>query len=397
MEIQYDNDTLHQIELPPEELEPIQESDKVISGLQLRKLLDTPNTERQILEKAYIDDLEIILPTEWKSHTKLYTLFKEEGMNMFIYDKNDWGLKVEPVHLRTSGPVPYTTNIPKPRCSQKNYNIFVKEMERQIELGFYIKKESPYLSPMQVEDKDTEPYIRPVVDYSKTINPYLIPEHYPSAQPIDQIQRYGHYKILFELDWARSYRQIPISENSSRLLGMNGPNGPLLPCYIPEGVKTGGEYLQKFATEGFDIPDLRSNVCVKLDGILGGGNTLDEIYEVMKKIFKRGELFNFKLALHKCNFGTKNLSYYGYEITKDGFRLSDKRIQSILQIPFPNSMDANENKSAVRSFLGTLNIFRTNVPHYSKIAAPLFELIRNESKYIQVMSEPLYDFDNNMI
>ena len=72
-------------------------------------------------------------------------------------------------------------------------------MERQIELGFYIKKESPYLSPMQVEDKDTEPYIRPVVDYSKTINPYLIPEHYPSAQPIDQIQRYGHFKILFEL------------------------------------------------------------------------------------------------------------------------------------------------------------------------------------------------------
>jgi len=114
-------------------------------------------------------------------------------------------------------------------------------------------------------------------------------------------------------------------------------------------------------------------VLVFFDDILIYSTTLEEHQHhltVVLNILKNHQLFAKK---SKCSFGCQEIEYLGHLISKNGVRADPKKIESMLNWPFPSTL------KSLRGFLGLTGYYRKFIKGYGSIAAPLTSLLRKNS------------------
>ncbi|MEC7609401.1 MAG: ribonuclease H family protein, partial [Verrucomicrobiota bacterium] len=67
------------------------------------------------------------------------------------------------------------------------------------------------------------------------------------------------------------------------------------------------------------------------------------------------------------NIGHKTVTFFGYEVTKDGYQLGRDREEVLQSIPMPTTV------KEMQSFLGVTVFFAKFVPSYATVVAPLYE------------------------
>lgn len=116
-------------------------------------------------------------------------------------------------------------------------------------------------------------------------------------------------------------------------------------------------------------PFLRKFVLVFFDDILIYSTTLEEHQHhltVVLNILKNHQLFAKK---SKCSFGCQEIEYLGHLISKKGVRADPKKIESMLNWPFPSTL------KSLRGFLSLTGYYRKFIKGYGFIAAPLTSLL----------------------
>ena len=78
-----------------------------------------------------------------------------------------------------------------------------------------------------------------------------------------------------------------------------------------------------------------------------------------------------KMNLEKCVFGSKIVSYLGFQLTEEGIKPVIKKLKAVALAAPPNS---------VRD-LGLCNFFRTHVKNLAQITAPLTALTRKDCSW----------------
>lgn len=104
---------------------------------------------------------------------------------------------------------------------------------------------------------------------------------------------------------------------------------------------------------------------VYLDDILIWSTTVDEHLEKLGIILNLLEEEGLTLNLAKCKFLSTSVSYLGYEITQEGVRPGEEKINSVKNFPRPTTV------RQVRQFLGLSSYFRQFVKDFSVISKPL--------------------------
>ena len=66
------------------------------------------------------------------------------------------------------------------------------------------------------------------------------------------------------------------------------------------------------------------------------------------------------------------MKYLGFEVSKEGIRIDDRRLKVIGDLPRPI------NKKEVRKVLGVLGYVRHHVKHFSVICKPLYNLLKED-------------------
>ena len=74
--------------------------------------------------------------------------------------------------------------------------------------------------------------------------------------------------------------------------------------------------------------------------------------------------------LSKCEFYLNSVSFLGHVISKEGVQVDPKKVEAVSNWPRPT------NVTKIRSFLGMAGYYRRFVKDFSKISAPLTQLIR---------------------
>jgi hypothetical protein len=97
-------------------------------------------------------------------------------------------------------------------------------------------------------------------------------------------------------------------------------------------------------------------------------NHLDHLQQVFNKIREA----NLKIKLKKCFFCSLNIGFLGHVVGRDGIRPDPAKIEKVQNFPIPT------NISQLRSALGLFSYYRKFVKDFSKIARPLFELLKKE-------------------
>lgn len=149
-----------------------------------------------------------------------------------------------------------------------------------------------------------------------------------------------------------------------------------------------GIQLQVGATELFK--DIIKRMLIWLDDWVLHSKTFEEHIELLEKFLGLSLLYDFTLSPEKTNLLTKRAKWCGRKITAEGITLDPRRIEGLL------SMQRPDTAGDLQQFLCALNWMRNGLAAYTKMTAPLKELLqslmaKHGAKKVRLEKVPLDD------
>ena len=209
-------------------------------------------------------------------------------------------------------------------------------------------------------------------DYKLTVNQVATTNIYPLPKIEDLLATLAGGKKFSKLDLANAYLQIPLQENSKKLVAINTHKGLFRYNRLPFGVLAAPSIFQR--TMEVLLQGL-AGVCVYLDDILITGKTEAEHLHNLSAILERLKNAEMKLNSSKSAFMLGEVEYLVHKITLQGLQPTDEKVRAILKAPAPT------NVSQLKSFLGMLNYYGKFLPSLSTCLAPLYSLLQKNTKW----------------
>jgi cleavage and polyadenylation specificity factor subunit 1 len=226
--------------------------------------------------------------------------------------------------------------------------------------GIVTPSDSPYSSPLVLVTKK-DGSLRPCVDYTR-LNAITVGDQYPLPR-IEDIIHSAKGQVFSTLDLRSGYHQIPMEPDDAQKTAVITPFGLFHFLRMPFGLKNAASTFQRFldhVTRG--LP----GVWVYVDDILVCGDSLEEHNSRLQSLLDRLRSFNLRVNRAKCSFAQRQVSYLGYVISPEGYVPNPDRVAALQAFATPVDI------SQLRRFLGMANFYRLHVPHFSRLASPLF-------------------------
>ena len=114
---------------------------------------------------------------------------------------------------------------------------------------------------------------------------------------------------------------------------------------------------------------------VYMDDITIYGGTFEECLANLETVLHRGIEKNLMLNWEKCHFMVNQGIVLGHVISSKGIEVDKAKVELISKLPPPSSV------KAVRQFLGHVGFYKRFIKDFSKIAKPLYELLKKDSNF----------------
>ena len=112
-----------------------------------------------------------------------------------------------------------------------------------------------------------------------------------------------------------------------------------------------------------------------MDDILIATANPDDHILILQKLFNLLSRNKLKLKLSECHFLQTSIDYLGYMADCKGIRPNNSHIESLKIYPIP------VNRRALQSCIGLFSYFCKFVPDFSRIAGPLYDLIKKDKPF----------------
>lgn len=322
---------------------------------------------RQAALEEYFGLFESHIDPGMRDSTPIVELLRTLGSEVFVPVKWEGIIGMEPIEFNWKQGMPDRI-MPRPRpVNPKLLEHAKKEMERMLTY-FYIPSTSPIASCLVIAPKATSPFIRFCGDYATLVNHYIETGHYPIPHVFHSLEKISKFKKFFDLDMSNSFHQFPLAEKTRRLLSIQTPWGQYEPVFLPEGVPPASGILQKFVSEVFaDFDDWMLSI---FDNILVLAHDYQDGYTKVEKVLRRCKERRIVLKFSKSWFGFDSCEFFGYKCSYKNYCLTQKRKDSIMEIPMPDSV------KAMQRFLGCSLFFSKFIPNFAEKTARLHDMTR---------------------
>ena len=248
------------------------------------------------------------------------------------------------------------------------------ELDRQIktllEAGIIRRSFSPYSSPVLFTPKK-DGTKRMVVDY-RMLNAQTIRDRFPTPTAGDLIAKTRGAKLFSKIDLQSGFHQLRMSEQDAHKTAFATPSGLYEFVSAPFGLTSVPGAFQRFMQ--FVLADhIAAGYCVVYcDDIAIFSMSDDPMVHLQHVEAVLASLREHQLLAKgsKCEFMRREAEFLGFMVSGAGVRPVPSKIEAVVQIPVPETI------SHLRSFLGMCNFFRSHIPSFSEISAPLTELLK---------------------
>lgn len=230
---------------------------------------------------------------------------------------------------------------------------------------------SDWASPLVVVPKPNGK-IRITGDFKNTVNSQLNITQYPIQCPEQLFISVSGGEKFSKLDGRNAYHQLELEESCKKFLVINTHRGLYRYKVLPQGVSSSPAIFQEFADKLLQgVPQSGSYI----DDVLCSAANDQEHLSRLKSIFQRMRESNYYLSKDKCQFMQDHVSFLGHILSKHGIHTDPKKIEDIVTIQAP------ENVSELKSFIGLINFYGKFVKAFADICEPLYRLTRSDEPW----------------
>lgn len=323
----------------------------------------------ELINQLNIDKLNI--PDSDKSELKDLII---EFQHIFSRDKHDLGKCSFYQSSLQLNPDSSPKWIPTRPISHKMQPQFEEEIENLKKSGQISPcKYSLWNSAVFGVQKPNGKGIRFVVD-ARAINSQIVRDCYELPKISNLIDKISECQYWSSLDMTSSFTQIELRPEDRHITAFTYNDKRYVWNRMIQGQSNSSAEFSRALSLLFNkIPF--NCLLIYIDDILLSSNTIESHLKRLRIVFQRLEWGNLKLSPMKTNLLQKEVSFLGFKLTSEGLQIDPKKAQSIKSLPQPTSV------KHVQKFLGMVNYHKKFIPQFSKLAAPLYNLLRKTVKF----------------
>jgi hypothetical protein len=274
----------------------------------------------------------------------------------------DHEIQLEPSHTPPSRPT-Y-------RLSPPEMDELKKQLAELTEQGFIRPSVSPYGAPILfVRKKDGT--LRMCVDY-RALNKLTIKNKYPLPRIDELLDRLHGAKYFSKLDLMSGYHQVRIADQDVPKTAFRTRYGHYEFMVLPFGLTNAPATFMRLMNDVFR-PFLDEFVIIYLDDILVYSKKLNEHRAHLQKVLDALRKHQLYAKASKCALFQTQVDFLGHVVSGNGIEPDPKKIEAVTSWPKPKTV------TELRSFLGLANFYRRFVQGFSKITAPLNDLLKKDT------------------
>ena len=259
--------------------------------------------------------------------------------------------------------------IPMYKVAHSQKEKIENEVEKLLQNDIIEESNTPWSFPLlAVPKKNGETRI--VVDFRK-LNEKTETDPYPMPSMVDLLNSIGKSNFFSSIDLQQGFLQVPLDTDSKNKTGFSTSNAHYVYKRMPFGLKSSPTTFVRLIHQVFKGL-LGKIIFSYIDDLFIIGDTIEEHLRNLDVVLQRLQNANLKIKLKKCFFLRKACTFLGHTITADGVKVTDDKVKSIMSFKQPKDV------KSLRSFLGLAGFYRKFVKGFSKIAAPLTDLLKKD-------------------
>ena len=246
------------------------------------------------------------------------------------------------------------------------------QLQELINSGFIQPSKSPYGAPVLfVKKKDGS--MRMCIDY-RELNRITIKNRYPLPRVEELFDRLRGAKYFSKIDLRSGYHQVRIHPDDIPKTAFRTRYGHFEFLVLPFGLTNAPATFMHLMQSIFSS-HLDNFVIVFLDDILIYSRNLADHQKhvrIVLDLLRKNKLYAKE---SKCEFFKTSVSFLGHVVSGEGISMEQDKVKAITEWPAPTTVPG------VRSFLGLAGYYRRFVKNFSKISAPISELLHKDKPF----------------
>eukprot|EP00116_Pleurobrachia_bachei_P000983 sb/3461245/ len=208
----------------------------------------------------------------------------------------------------------------------------------------------------------------------RQLNANCLPDQFALPNVNSIMDQMTECNWLTSIDFTKGFNQIRLDQESRPLTAFSYNNTRHQWARLVMGQTSSSSQFARCMTMLFSKVPFQALICF-LDDVLIGSDSEEDHIDKLQFVLERLSWGNIKISPSKTQLFKKQVKFLGHIISKKGISVDPTRINAI------TALDNPRTTKQLQRFLGALNYNRNFIRHFSKIAEPLYQLLRKGRKF----------------